>query len=94
MTEPVGGEFIPANHDLTGGGSKATPPKIDLRDALAIHRELARVYRDMRGGKIKTQDGTRLAFVLGLLHKSYETVVLEKRIQDLEQRSLRYDGKN
>lgn len=93
MTEPVGGEFLPANHDSVGDAEKGSPPKIDLRNALAIHRELARVYRDMRSGKIQTQDGTRLAFVLNLLRQSHEATVLEKRIQDLEQRSLRHGWK-
>lgn len=59
-------------------------PKIDLRDAHAIRRELGSVYRDMRSGRITSQDGTRLAYVLDLMRKAYETAVLEDRVIALE----------
>ena len=61
-----------------------TPTKIDLRNAQAIKRELASVYRDMRIGKIEAAQGTKLAYVLEMLRKSYETALLEERINDLE----------
>jgi hypothetical protein len=60
------------------------PLKIDLRDAHAIRRELAAVYRDMRVGRIEPQDGTRLAYVLDLIRKAFETGVLQDRITSLE----------
>ena len=59
-------------------------PKIDLRDAHAIRRELAAVYRDMRLGKIETQHGTRLAYVLDMIRKAFETGVIQERIEFLE----------
>jgi len=62
-----------------------TPAKIDLRNAHAIRREVASVYRDMRAGRIETQDGTRLAYVLDMIRKSYESAVLQERIELLEQ---------
>jgi len=64
----------------------APPPKkkIDLRNAQAIRREMAAVYRDMRSAKIETQQGTRLAYVLDMIRKAYETCVLEDRIAHLE----------
>lgn len=60
-----------------------TPP-INLHDLEAVRREMARVYRDMRGRKIDTQDGTRLVYVLGQIAKVHEIAVLEKRLTDLE----------
>lgn len=60
-----------------------TPP-INLHDLEAVRREMARVYRDMRGRKIDTQDGTRLVHVLGQIAKVHEIAVLEKRLTDLE----------
>lgn len=60
------------------------PQKIDLRDAHAIRRELASVYRDMRSGRIETQDGTRMAYVLDQIRKGYETCLLLDRIDLLE----------
>lgn len=61
-----------------------TRAKIDLRNAHAIRRELASVYRDMRSGQIETADGTKLAYVLDMIRKSYETAVLEERINLIE----------
>ena len=61
-----------------------TPAKIDLRDSHAIRRELGAVYRDMRSGRIETQEGTRLAYVLDMIRKAYETAVLQERIESME----------
>ena len=68
-----GGELVPI-----------PPPKIDLRDAHAIRRELASVYRDMRKGTIEAQDGTRLAYVLDMIRKAYETSVMQERLELME----------
>ena len=68
-----GGELVPI-----------PPPKIDLRDAHAIRRELSSVYRDMRNGTIETQDGTRLAYVLDMIRKAYETSVMQERLELME----------
>ncbi len=62
-----------------------TPSKIDLRDAHALRRELASVYRDMRTGRIETQEGTRLAYVLDLIRKAFETEDIKRRIELIEQ---------
>lgn len=59
-------------------------PKINLRDAEAIRRELGSVYRDMRAGRLASQDGTRLAYVLDMIRKAYETAVLADRLELLE----------
>ncbi len=69
-----------------------TPLKIDLRDSHAIRRELGAVYRDMRSGRIETQEGTRLAYVLEMIRKAYETAVLQERIELME-RTLTQDKK-
>ena len=47
---------------------------------------MARVYRDMRGGAINTQDGTRLVYVLGEMRKLFEMIELEQRIRALEEK--------
>jgi len=61
-----------------------TPVKIDLHNPHAIRREIASVYRDMRAGKIQAQDGTRLAYVLDMIRKAYESSVLCDRIELVE----------
>lgn len=80
------GGKLPPEIETTGGNLHALTPlaKIDLRDAHAIRRELGSVYRDMRAGRIASQDGTRLAYVLDLLRRAYETAVLQERLEMLE----------
>lgn len=59
-------------------------PKIDLHDAHAIRRELATLYRDARAGRVNTQDATRLAYILEMLRKAYDTCVLQDRLEQIE----------
>lgn len=71
--------------DRQGGELVPIPPaKIDLRDAHAIRRELSAVYRDMRSGTIDPQHGTRLAYVLDMIRKAYETSVMQERLELVE----------
>lgn len=60
------------------------PSKIDLHNSNAIRRELSSVYRDMRNNKIDSAVGTKLAYVLELVRKSYETSMLEERLRQIE----------
>ena len=55
--------------------------KIDLHDAHAIRREMGQVYRDMRNGRIETQEGTRLVYVLDMLRKANDSAVLQDQAQ-------------
>lgn len=59
--------------------------KIRLNDAETIRMEMARVYRDMRMGRIDTQDGTRLAYVLDMVRKAHETCELQRRVEVIDQ---------
>ena len=59
-------------------------PRLNLNDLDGVRREMAKVYKDMRGGVIPSQDGTRLVYVLGELRKMFEVCELEKRIEALE----------
>ena len=77
--QPIDGQLILAAP--TPGAAK-----IDLHNLAAIRRELAAVYRDMRGGFIPCSDGTKLAFVLNLLGQAHEREDLEARVTDLESR--------
>lgn len=81
----AGGKDAPEIESASGAVPTLTPlPKIDLRDAHAIRRELSSVYRDMRAGRLPSQDGTRLAYVLDMIRKAYETAVLADRLELLE----------
>lgn len=61
-----------------------TPPRINLSSIEHVRRELARVYRDARTGKIETQDATRFAYILDRLLKVFELTEIERRIAALE----------
>lgn len=58
--------------------------KIDLHDGHAIRRELAALYRDARAGIVETSTATRLAYILDLLRRAYETSELQVRLESLE----------
>ena len=62
-----------------------SPMRIDLYNPTEIRREMGKVYRDMRTGKIPAQVGTRLAYVLDMIRKAYETDLLQERITLIEQ---------
>lgn len=62
-----------------------SPIRIDLYNPTEIRREMGKVYRDMRTGKIPAQDGTRLVYVLDMIRKAYETDILLERITLIEQ---------
>jgi hypothetical protein len=85
--EPSGNNS-PEIYDQQGNQLTPTPPKIDLRDAAAIRRELGSVYRDMRSGRIDPADGTKLAYVLDAIRKAYDSEILQARLEILE-RTLR-----
>ena len=61
-----------------------TPQVIHLKTADDVRLEMAKVYRDMRQGRVEMADGTKLAYVLGQLGKVIELVEIEKRIALLE----------
>lgn len=76
-------------NDRAPGGKQAglvllPAPRINLNDLDGLRREMARVYRDMRGGRVHSQDGARLVYVLGELRKVFEVCDLEKRLAALE----------
>jgi len=82
-----------STYDQQGNQHAPLLPKINLHDAAAIRREIAAVYRDMRGGKIETQEGTRLAYVLDIIRKAFDTEVLQERLELLE-RTIEHRRKN
>lgn len=75
--------------DESGEIVAATPTRrIRLRSLRQIADEVARVYRGMREGQIKHEDGTRLTYVLVSLGKITESAVVEERLRKVEERLL------
>lgn len=80
----------PVTMDSSGRVLPPTPrrPKhIRLRTVADCHREAAKVYRDMRAGKIEPQEGTRLVYVLGQITSMITAGELEARVAALEELS-------
>ncbi|MDT3669527.1 MAG: hypothetical protein ROZ37_04230 [Aromatoleum sp.] len=63
--------------------------RIPLRNLDEVQRELARLYRDMRGGVIESQDGSRMANVLQILARVIEGGQIEARLTALEEADKR-----
>lgn len=59
-----------------------------LRD---VQREMARVYRDMRNGRLDPSDGAKMTYTLATLGKLIETGDLERRVEALELERNRND---
>lgn len=62
----------------------ATPVKIALNTLHDIRREMARVYRECRSGKLDLADGSKLSYQLQGLVKVIEASVIEDRLLALE----------
>ena len=58
--------------------------KVRLHTIDDLRLEMARVYRDMRSGKLETSEGTKLAYVLGQMVKVLALTSIEARINALE----------
>ena len=61
-----------------------TPQKLRLHTIDDLRLEMAKVYRDMRNGKLESGDGTRLTYVLAQMAKLFELSAIEARINALE----------
>lgn len=61
-----------------------TSPKVDLATALDIRREMAKVYRETKAGKIETVDGAKLVYMLSQVGKMIELHEIETRLAALE----------
>jgi hypothetical protein len=80
-------ESIGAKEALTIDGATQsvipTPLKIDLATPLDVRREMAKVYRDMKEGRIDPGDGTKLVYVLVQIGNQFETQQLNDRVEAL-----------
>ncbi|PTU32529.1 hypothetical protein CJD38_06205 [Stenotrophobium rhamnosiphilum] len=59
-----------------------------LGTATEVSRELAKLYREARSGKIDVADASRLANMLSILSRILSDSELEARIERLEQRGI------
>jgi hypothetical protein len=60
-------------------------PRVSRLDSMPrVRREMVRVYRETRLGRLATQDATRLVNILFLIGRVLEGGELEERIRALE----------
>lgn len=73
----------------TAAGSTASPtpaPRVGRLDTLPrCRRELARLYRDARGGLLDAQTAARLASIIAIIGRLIEGGELEERLAALEE---------
>ena len=74
----------PVTVDNASGRLDPTPAKIDLKTIDDVRLEMAKVYREMKSGKIETSDGTKLVYVLVQIGKMIELYDIENRLTLLE----------
>lgn len=77
----------------SAGESEASPPpkqyaRAKLATATHVSRELAKLYREARIGRIDVADASRLANMLSILARILTDSELEARIEALERRGL------
>jgi hypothetical protein len=58
----------------------------ELAQLVSVRKELGKVYRECRRGKLPSEDGSRLTFMLTSLFKMLETEELLARVEQLEAR--------
>ena len=80
MTQAVEGELIPAN---------PVRSRLRLGSIREVRRELQKVYEEAKNGRISTQDGSRLVFMLQALAGMIRDSDLEERIKKLEQQHVK-----
>lgn len=73
--------------DAATGKVDPTPRRIDLSNLRDVRLELAHVYRQIDQGAISSQDGTRRAYVLKMIHDVIVSAELEQRLEELERRA-------
>jgi hypothetical protein len=67
--------------------TKRTPPSPRLENLAGVRRELARLYREARAGRLDVADASKLANILQVLGRMIEGAELEGRVEALEEAS-------
>jgi hypothetical protein len=82
-------KFLPVTVDGTSGTCTPTPPKIKLNRLEDIRLEMAKVYRDARGGRMDASEAGRLTYILIGIGKLIEATDIERRLVQMERKFLK-----
>lgn len=55
-----------------------------LDHVAGVTRELARLYRDVRAGRVSSSDGARMGYLLSVIRQTIETGELAARLEAIE----------
>ena len=66
--------------------STLSPRTINLSTLRDVRLEMAHVYREVDAGRLKSQEGTRRAYMLRQIGDMIAAAELEKRVVELEER--------
>src|SRR3954449_8088638 len=69
-----------------GLGEDPPPLRARLDTMARVRRELARVYREARAGRLDVADASKLANILQIMGRMIETSEVETRLDALERR--------
>lgn len=96
MPETIENTATDSPASLSGRGIRLLPtpsPTIHLKTLDDVRIEMAKVYRDMKLGKLPSQDGTRFVYVLSQIGRVIEADQIADRVDAVE-RTLRLRGKS
>ena len=72
---------VSATEETTGTPGRL---RIKLTSANDVRKELGRLYREARAGRVETQDASRLANMLSIMGRLIEGSDLESRVEAME----------
>lgn len=75
---------LPLTVDGASGEVLPTPSRVNLHNMHSVRREMAKIYRAMKGGKMPKEEGSKLAYVLMQYAELVKLAVFEDRVKDLE----------
>jgi hypothetical protein len=96
MMLAVSEETVPETQEMSLSGGLISEPSSNvtaldaprgpqLDTVAAVRREMSKVYRLARRGKIRPEVGTRLAFILTSILRALELEVIEQRVERIQQ---------
>lgn len=74
----------PTTIDGATGKPDPSPRRVRLETMTDIKREMARVYREARGGRLNLSDAGKLTFMLTQIGRTIEGSDIERRLRALE----------
>jgi hypothetical protein len=80
-----GRKFQPRGNVVLLPTPEAAPKHPQLSSLVSVRREMSKVYRLCKAGRIALEDGSRLTFMLSSILKAVELADIEPRLKALEQ---------